>query len=122
MNIQLTIEESIRQYTDAWNQADTTTIKVALYHCWTDESSYVDPKNPLITGSESLANLVYGSYETMPGRTFRLLSKVDYHNGSGRFKWELIQPGQEAQEGMDYFEYNEQNQITRIVGFFGALS
>jgi hypothetical protein len=75
MNTQLTIEESIRQYTDAWNQVDTTTIRAALYHCWTDESSYTDPQTPLITGPEALANLIYGSYEPMPGRTFRLLSR-----------------------------------------------
>jgi hypothetical protein len=122
MNIELTIENAIYQYTNAWNQEDPITIKAALYRCWTEDSSYTDPQNPLITGRDALANLIYSSYEPMPGRTFRLLSQVDYHNGSGRFRWELIQPGQEVQEGMDYFEYNGQNQITRIVGFFGAFS
>lgn len=122
MNTELTIEKSIEQYTEAWNQKDPIAIKEALYHCWTEASSYIDPQNALITGPNALANLIYSSYEPMPGRTFRLLSKVDYHNGSGRFKWELIQSGQEVQEGMDYFEYNGEKQITRIVGFFGALS
>jgi hypothetical protein len=110
MNIDLTVEECISQYTDAWNQQDPVTIKAALCSCWTDASSYTDPQNSLIIGPEALANLIYNSYQPMPGRSFRVLSQINYHNGSGRFKWELTQPSQEAQEGMDYFEYNGQNQ------------
>jgi hypothetical protein len=122
MTTKLTIEASIDQYTNAWNQTDPASIKAALHHCWTDRSSYIDPQSSLTIGPEALAELIYSSYEPMPGRSFRLLSQIDYHNGSGRFRWELSQPNHEVLEGMDFFEYNEENQVTRIVGFFGPLT
>ncbi|MEJ7558616.1 MAG: hypothetical protein WKF66_09935 [Pedobacter sp.] len=115
------MEEPIRQYTYAWNQESPAAIKEALVKCWSATSTYIDPRTPLAVGIDQLVEVIYKSYKRSPGRKFRLVSKADCHHGSGRFKWELILANKEVIEGTDYFEYNEKKQITRIVGFFGAL-
>lgn len=121
MNIQITIEESVRQYTHAWNQESPAAIRQALSQCWSENSTYVDPQTPLAMGVNQLVEVIYNSYKQLPGRKLNLVSQVDCHHRSGRFKWELIMANQDVIEGMDYFDYNEKNQIIRIVGFFGPL-
>ena len=120
-DLRYTMEESVRQYTHAWNQENPTSIKEALAQCWSEKSTYVDPQTSLAVGVNQLMEVIYNSYKRSPGRKFRLVSKPDCHHGSGRFKWELVMANQDVIEGMDYFEYNEKNQIIRIVGFFGPL-
>jgi hypothetical protein len=39
----------------------------------------------------------------------------------GRYTWNVVLPT-ETKEGFDYFEFNEQYQITRLVSFFGPLT
>lgn len=121
MYTQITMEESVRQYTYAWNQESPTAIREALSQCWSDSSTYIDPQTHLAIGVDQLVEVIYNSYKELPGRKFSLVSQADCHHGSGRFKWELVMADQHVVEGMDYFEYNEKNQIIRIVGFFGPL-
>lgn len=117
-----TIEESIEQYVAAWNEKGTENIKAALEKCWTDDSTYADPNNAPTKGLDSLAMLIGRSHEQMPGRRFSPLSKPEFHHGSGCFKWRLTKKDGEARDGLDYFEYDSENRITRIVGFFEILS
>ncbi|WP_158799805.1 isomerase [Pedobacter sp. L105] len=89
--------------------------------CWTQESTYVDSQNGPVKGLDGLAGLINGFHEQMPGQQIQQRSKVDAHHNGGRFSWENIQDNGEKIEGMDYFEYNDQNKITRIIGFFGPF-
>ncbi len=117
-----TIEESIRQYIQAWNEKGLKNIKAALEKCWTADSTYADPNNPPTKGLDGLTALIQSSENQMPDRKFSQMSKVEFHHNSGRFKWLLTRKNGETTEGLDYFEYDSANQITRIVGFFGILS
>jgi len=45
MNAQ-TVEESIKQYFQAWNEKGLKNIKAALEKCWTGNGTYTDPSNP----------------------------------------------------------------------------
>ncbi|MEJ7558614.1 MAG: isomerase [Pedobacter sp.] len=121
MNTQITIEESVRQYTHAWNQESPAAIREALSTCWSDNSTYIDPQTSMAIGVDQLVEVIYNSYKELPQRKFNLVSQADCHHGRGRFSWELIMANQDVVEGMDYFEFNEKNQITSIVGFFGPL-
>ena len=114
-----TVEESVQQYAAAWNVVGVENIKAALEKCWTAESTYVDPQNGPVKGFDGLAELINGSYADMPGRVLRNVTSADFHNHSGRFLWDLTLANGDVIDGQDYFEYNEQNQVTRIVGFFG---
>ncbi|TCD03143.1 isomerase [Pedobacter psychroterrae] len=117
-----TIEESITQYGHAWNVQGLENIKTALEDCWIQQSTYVDTQNEMVKGIDGLASLINGFHHVAPGHTLRQLSKVDFHHNCGRFKWENIGPNGDKMEGMDYFEYNDDNQITCIVGFFGPFT
>jgi hypothetical protein len=117
-----TIEDSITQYAEAWNVAGTENIKAALKDCWTPESTYYDPQNELVTGLNGLADLIDSFHQQAPGHRLYQTSKVDAHHYCGRFLWENVDPNGKKIVGMDYFEFNDQNQVTRIVGFFGPFT
>lgn len=120
MNAQ-TIEESIRQYNQAWNEKGLQNMKAALKKCWTADSTYADPNNAPTEGFDGLAGLIQKSWDSTPDRKFTQISKADVHHNSGRFKWLLTKKDGTMTEGLDYFEYDSENRITRIVGFFGVL-
>jgi len=117
-----TIEESIIHYGDAWNIEGLENIKTALKDCWTPQSTYVDTQNEMVQGIDGLANLINSFHNQVPGHILQQVSKVDAHHNRGRFKWQNLSPDGEKTEGMDYFEFNDQNQITSIVGFFGPFT
>jgi hypothetical protein len=120
MNAQ-TVEESITLYIQAWNEKGLKNIKAALEKCWTADGTYTDPNNPPIKGLDELAAVIQGSQEKMPDRKIAQTSKVDFHDNSGRYKWVLTKKNGDTSEGLDYFEYNSENRIVRIVSFFGVL-
>lgn len=118
---QQTVEESIEQYIGAWNKTGADNIKAALGKCWTVDSTYADPNNAPTKGADGLTALIELSQKQMPGRRFSQASAPEFHHGSGCFRWRLTQKDGEAINGLDYFEYSSENQITRIVGFFDVL-
>ena len=122
MNAQ-TIEESITLYIQAWNEKGLKNIKPALEKCWTADSTYADPNNAPVKGLDGLVTLIGRVQVQSPESKFSQTSQVESHHGSGRFKWRLTKKnGETAREGLDYFEYDSKNRITRIVGFFDVLS
>jgi hypothetical protein len=121
MNAQ-TVEESITLYIQAWNEKDLKNIKAALEKCWTADGTYTDPSNPPLKGLDKLAAVIEGSQEKMPERKIAQTSRVDFHDNSGRYKWLLTKKNGDKSEGLDYFEYDSENRIVRIVSFFGVLS
>ncbi len=54
----------------------------------------------------------------MGPRTFKVLGEPDTHHNNGCFRWLVIRAEGYPVEGMDYFEFYNDNRITRIVGFF----
>ncbi|MBB5645923.1 nuclear transport factor 2 family protein [Pedobacter cryoconitis] len=117
-----TIEESIAQYGKAWSTKGLENIKIALKNCWTPVSTYVDTQNDMITGIDDLAAHINELHEQTPGNKLQQLSKVDHHHNSGRFSWEFTGPDGKKIPGMDFLEFNDQNQIKSIVGFFGPFT
>lgn len=120
MNAQ-TVEESIAQYIVAWNEKGVKNIKAALEKCWTADGTYTDPSNSSMKGLDKLAAVIQGSQDKMPDRKISVTSKVDFHDNSGRYKWLLVKKNGDKSEGLDYFEYDSENRIVRIVSFFGVL-
>ncbi|WDF55586.1 nuclear transport factor 2 family protein [Mucilaginibacter sp. KACC 22063] len=112
------IEETILMYTSAWNETERDKIREKIDQCWSPEGTYTDKLTDTITGRDAITNLVISSYQTMGPRTFKVLEQPVNHHRSGRFRWMAIFPEGYPAEGMDYFEFDEQNRITRIVGFF----
>ena len=112
------IEETILVYTSAWNETEPEAIRAKINQCWAAEGTYTDKITDTITGQEAISDLIVRSYDIMGPRTFKVLGMPETHHQSGRFRWLAIRPEGYPAEGMDYFEFDEQHRITRIVGFF----
>ena len=116
-----TIKESVTQYVTAWNISGAEKIKTALGKCWTADSTYADPNNAPVKGQDGLTKLIEFAQKQTPGGQFSQMSEPEFHHGSGCFKWRLTKKDGSARDGLDYFEYDSENRITRIVGFFEIL-
>ncbi len=112
------IEETILIYTNAWNETEREAIREKIDQCWSAEGTFTDKVTDTITGRDAITELIISSYDQMGPRTFNVLAEPVTHHRSGRFRWLVIRPEGYPAEGMDYFEFDEQNRITRIVGFF----
>ena len=117
-----TIEDTVERYMQIWNLKGLPNIKAALAKWCAKEVSHSDPNRPAKTGMDNLAAVIQNSQEKFAGRELTLVSKVDYHFGSGRYNWRLTQKDGQKFDGTDYFEYDSENLITRIVTFAGVLS
>ena len=111
-------EEIILIYTSAWNETEPKAIREKIDQCWSAEGTFTDKVTDTITGRDAITELIIGSYSQMGPRTFTVLAEPATHHRSGRFHWLVTRPKGYPAEGMDYFEFDEQNLITRIVGFF----
>ena len=112
------IEQTILTYTSAWNETEPDAIREKISKCWAPDGTYTDRLTDTITGQEAIAGLILSSYGQMGPRTFKVLGEPQIHHQSGRFRWLAIRPEGYPVEGMDYFEFDSEYRITRIVGFF----
>jgi len=112
------IEETILTYTSAWNETEREVILEKISKCWAPAGTYTDCLTDTITGQDAITDLIISSYGQMGPKTFQVLAEPHVHHQSGRFRWLAIRPEGYPVEGMDYFEFNSENRITRIVGFF----
>lgn len=112
------IEETILTYTSAWNETEREAIMEKISQCWAPAGTYTDRLTDTITGPDAIADLIIGSYSQMGPRTFKVLAEPQIHHQSGRFRWLAIRSEGYPVEGMDYFEFDSEYRITRIVGFF----
>ena len=121
MNTQ-TVEEITKQYVQSWNEKGLKNMKESLDKCWTADSTYADPNNAPFKGFDALIALIVRAQEQAPGGIYSQTSPPEFHHGSGRFNWRLTKKDGSKRNGMDYFEYDSENRITRIVGFFDVVS
>ncbi|MBE9583470.1 nuclear transport factor 2 family protein [Mucilaginibacter sp. JRF] len=112
------IEQTILTYTSAWNETEREAIMAKITQCWAPNGTYTDRLTDTITGKDAIADLIISSYEQMGPRKFKVLAEPQVHHQSGRFRWLAIRPEGYPIEGMDYVEFDTENRITRIVGFF----
>ncbi|RYE20835.1 MAG: isomerase [Sphingobacteriaceae bacterium] len=112
------IEEMILTYTSAWNETKREAILEKINKCWSPGGTYTDPLSDIITGPDAITDLIISSYGQMGPRTFHVLAEPKVHHQCGRFRWLAIRAEGYPVEGMDYFEFDSENRITRIVGFF----
>lgn len=114
------VEEMIAKYVAAWNEKTLEDYKTSFAECWAADATYIDPNFENIIGVNGIAGLAFASLDSIPVRTFNIINMPNYHHNVGRYAWNVILP-EETKEGFDYFEFNEDYQITRLVSFFGPL-
>ena len=111
----------IATYAAAWDEADAEARGRLLEECWAAEGVYVDP-TARAEGRDGLSRHIAGFQEQWPGYRIDVITGPDGHGPHLRFGWAMKRPdGSVELEGMDYAEVGD-GRLTRIVGFFGALS
>ena len=113
-----TVEETISQYVAAWNLKGYDEMKAGFAKCWAIDGNYTDPSYALVEGLEGITKLAHDSYEQLPVRTFSVLTQPQHHHNAGSYRWGVEKPEGESGAGLDYFEFNDENKITRLVSFF----
>ncbi|MFT3935684.1 MAG: hypothetical protein QM726_18800 [Chitinophagaceae bacterium] len=111
------IEETVQQYTDTWNLENADEIRAGFEKCLSPGCTYTDKNTPGFAGPQSFTDLAMKSHELSPGRRFTLTSVPEYFSNKGRYFWRVSFPDKPARDCMDYFEFNNENKITAIVGF-----
>lgn len=106
----------IEQYVFAWNQQNLKDYQKEFGKIWADNAEYADP-NTQIYGVDALSQFAAKSLDIVPNRFFEVHSDIEHHHGYGRYTWKVTM-GEAVNFGYDYFEFNEQFQITKLVSFF----
>ncbi len=112
------VEEMIEKYVSSWNNNHLEEFKAAFAECWAADATYTDPEFELVKGVDGIAGLAVESLKRIPSRKFYVLTQPEHHHKVGRYTWKVVLPEGEK-EGFDFFEFNDQFLITRIVSFFG---
>ncbi|MBF4515624.1 nuclear transport factor 2 family protein [Flavobacterium sp. ANB] len=110
------VEKMIEQYVSAWNENNLEAYKSEFKKCWATNAVYIDPYSE-INGLDELAHFAYKSLEIMPTRKFSILEKPEFHHSFGKYVWEVEISGK-TNIGYDYFEFNSNFEITRLISFF----
>jgi hypothetical protein len=113
---------SIDLYTAAWAETDRARQQALLARCWTPDTTYEDPQTPAVRGTDALLAVIAGFHQAWPGARISLNSAVEEYRQVGRFNWILQQPTGSTTYGTDFVEFNDQNQLIRVVGFFSHLA
>jgi len=115
------IKETVELYTKAWNEETAAAVKLAFAQILADEITYQDKHTPLVKGIDAFVDLVMSSYEKVPGRSFSLLTEPEYFDHHCYYAWSIKIPGNGEFTGRDYVEYNDENKMTKIIGFVPTL-
>jgi hypothetical protein len=111
------VEEMIEQYVSAWNENNLEAYKREFAKCWAANAVYIDPYSEDIIGVDGISNFAQKSLEIIPNRKFKVFEKPEHHHTFGKYVWQVEYPGQ-IKNGYDYFEFNANFEITRLVSFF----
>jgi hypothetical protein len=111
------VEEMIAQYVSAWNETTLEGYQREFAKCYAADAVYTDPYSEHITGVDGIVDFAYKSLAIVPERIFTVAEQPAYHHHVGKYIWKVEAPAV-TNTGYDYFEFNDQFQITRLVSFF----
>ena len=111
------IENAVQQYLAAWNTKDPSEVKAGFEKCLSANCTYTDKNTPAISGIKGFTDFVAASHKATPGRLFSLRSEPEYFSNKGRYFWSVSFPDKPTRDCMDFFEFDNDNFITAIVGF-----
>ena len=118
-----TVKTSLQNYFNAWNETDVAKRAEFLKTAWTDYATYTDP-SAHVEGRDALIKHIGQALSSPQFKGASLVqgSEIDIHHNMFRFEWKLNDSsGNSLMAGMDYGEFNDKGQITKIVGFFGPF-
>lgn len=111
----------LQMYDRAWNTSDGAERRRLLDEALTEDCDLVEPRGRY-AGRAAIVERINGFTDRFPGAKVEITSKLDEHNGFGRYSWEIHdREGTEVLRGIDVVERTEDGRLRRIVMFFGDL-
>ncbi|GAB4526756.1 MAG: nuclear transport factor 2 family protein [Pleurocapsa sp.] len=113
------IKQTIEDYISAWNSSDSEARMTIMNRILAEKCLYVDSHLPdPIVGRESHCLFIDRFKDKFPDLSLKLIATPDLHHGYFRFNWQIIKAdGNLFTQGSFFGEINEENQITKLVGF-----
>lgn len=113
------IKPVIQDYVLAWNSSDSTKRIALMTKVLAENCIYIDSHLPeTITNRKLYCQFINRFCEKFPELNLNLVSAPDSHHGYFRFAWQMLKPnGDLFTQGSFFGEINEQDQITKLVGF-----
>jgi hypothetical protein len=115
------VDPIIQKYDEAWNTSDASERRRLLEEALTEDCELVEPRGRF-PGRDSIIDRINGFANRFPGARVDITSKVDEHNGIGRYSWRIVEPGgSEFLRGIDVVERATDGRLRRVVMFFNEL-
>jgi hypothetical protein len=114
----MSIEQTVKQYLDVWNQKDPVARRAAIDELFTPDCSYTDPM-AAVAGREGVDGFIAAVQAQFVGVGFALVGSVDEHHDVARFTWHAraeTGPGEPLAIGFDVVVL-EHRKIHRVIGF-----
>ena len=113
------IKQIIQDYVSAWNISSSEERMTIMNRILAQDCLYADSHLPdPIIGTESHCLFIDRFRDKFPDLGLNLISLPDFHHGYFRFRWQILKSdGNLFTQGSFFGEINEQQQITKLVGF-----
>ena len=116
------VNEAVVNYLAAWNERDPAKRQAAVARAWDEQGSYRDGHREGV-GHAAIAEMiakVHGAFD--PNYRFRLVSKIEAHDGHVRFSW---QAGGTPEAplffaGTDFCSVGADGRLNQVIGFTDA--
>lgn len=105
----------------AWNESDSTKVRVHLERALDPAIEFIDP-SITTNGIDAFEANVHQVHESLPGARYSHTSRLDSHHQLYRYCWQVTQNGEVVLDGFDVTELSEDNKVLRVLGFFGRLA
>jgi hypothetical protein len=115
----LEIQRIIQDYVSAWNSANREERVKLMTEVLAENCLYVDSHLPdPLSNSELHCQFIDRFRAKFPDLSLKLVSSPDLHHGYFRFNWQMLKSdGDLFTQGSFFGEINEENKITKLVGF-----
>ena len=113
------INRIIQDYISAWNSSSSEERTIIINRVLAEDCLYADSHLPdPITGKQSHCLFIDRFKDKFPDLNLKLVSPPDLHHNYFRFNWQILKSdGNLFTQGSFFGEINEQQQITKLVGF-----
>ena len=113
------IKQVITEYLAAWNASDPEARLSLIEKVLSPNCLYADSHLPDLIKTRELHSQFIDKFKSkFPELKISLIKDPDIHHGFFRFRWQLAKPnGDTFTQGIFFGETNQDNQITKLVGF-----
>ena len=113
------VELLIKDYLAAWNAPDSDNRALLLDKVLASDCIYADSHLPDLVETKELHGQFIDKFRSkFADLQISLVGDIDAHHNFFRFRWQLAKPAEEVfTQGMFFGEVDDQQKISKLVGF-----